>query len=130
MASCIATLASRAWSSYRDRQPAMYFRLGGGTLKGISKPGFIVWSRVFIMDGKLHCDLGVARVVELPRSATRDVFSTRRRHVKRHQQTRIHRLEPRVHHGWQVALRPWRRARGRVTEIGNPRCIFDSAAAR
>ena len=41
----------------------MYFRLGGGTLKGISKPGHIVWSRVFVMDGKLHCDLGVAEVV-------------------------------------------------------------------
>src|SRR5262245_3418909 len=30
-----------------ERQPPMYFRLGGGTLKGISKPGEIVWSRVF-----------------------------------------------------------------------------------
>ena len=28
-----------------ERQPPMYFRLGGGTLKGISKPGEIVWSR-------------------------------------------------------------------------------------
>ena len=53
-----------------ERQPPMYFRLGGGTLKGISKPGHIVWSRVFIMDGKLHCDLGVARVVKLPREET------------------------------------------------------------
>jgi hypothetical protein len=53
-----------------ERQPPMYFRLGGGTLKGISKPGHIVWSRIFIMDGKLHCDLGVARVVELPRKET------------------------------------------------------------
>ncbi|HTF28191.1 MAG TPA: hypothetical protein VK625_05060, partial [Flavitalea sp.] len=25
-----------------DRQPSMYFRLGGGSLKGISKPGYIV----------------------------------------------------------------------------------------
>ena len=53
-----------------ERQPPMYFRLGGGTLKGISKPGHIVWSRVFVMDGKLHCDLGVAEVVELPRAET------------------------------------------------------------
>jgi hypothetical protein len=53
-----------------ERQPPMYFRLGGGTLKGISKPGHIVWSRVFIMDGRLHCDLGVAKVVELPREET------------------------------------------------------------
>ena len=53
-----------------ERQPPMYFRLGGGTLKGISKPGPIVWSRVFIMDGRLHCDLGVAKVVKLPRAET------------------------------------------------------------
>src|SRR5258707_5455129 len=53
-----------------ERQPPMYFRLGGGTIKGISKPGHIVWSRVFIMDGKLHCDLGVAEVVKLPDEET------------------------------------------------------------
>jgi hypothetical protein len=53
-----------------ERQPAMYFRLGGGTVKGISKPGSIVWSRVFIMDGKLHCDLGVGKVVALPPKET------------------------------------------------------------
>jgi hypothetical protein len=53
-----------------ERQPAMYFRLGGGTVKGISKPGWIVWSRVFVMDGKLHCDLGVAEVVALPQKET------------------------------------------------------------
>jgi hypothetical protein len=48
----------------------MYFRLGGGTIKGVSKPGNIVWSRVFVMDGKLHCDLGVAEVVKLPEKET------------------------------------------------------------
>jgi hypothetical protein len=53
-----------------ERQPPMYFRLGGGTLKGISRPGEIVWSRVFTMDGKLHADLGRATVVELPREET------------------------------------------------------------
>jgi len=53
-----------------ERQPPMYFRLGGGTMKGISKPGHIVWSRIFIMDGRLHCDLGVAKVVALPRAET------------------------------------------------------------
>ena len=49
-----------------ERQPAMYFRLGGGTLKGISKPGEIVWSRVYVMDSALHVDIGRATVVELP----------------------------------------------------------------
>lgn len=53
-----------------ERQPPMYFRLGGGTLKGISKPGEIVWSRVFVMDGQLHADLGRATVVELPQEET------------------------------------------------------------
>ncbi len=53
-----------------ERQPAMYFRLGGGTLKGISKPGEIVWSRVFIEGGRLKMDLGRAGVVELPLKET------------------------------------------------------------
>jgi hypothetical protein len=53
-----------------ERQPPMYFRLGGGTIKGISKPGHVVWSRVFIMNAKLHCDLGVAEVVSLPQKET------------------------------------------------------------
>lgn len=53
-----------------ERQPAMYFRLGGGSLKGISKPGWIVWSRVYVVAGKLRCDIGVASVVELPKEET------------------------------------------------------------
>ena len=31
-----------------ERQPNMYFPLGGGTCKGVSKPGEIVWSRIFV----------------------------------------------------------------------------------
>ncbi len=53
-----------------ERQPPMYFRLGGGTIKGVSKPGPIVWSRVFVMNGKLHCDLGVGESVKLPDAET------------------------------------------------------------
>jgi hypothetical protein len=53
-----------------ERQPPMYFRLGGGTLKGISKPGAIVWSRVYVQDNTLHVDLGRATVVTLPREET------------------------------------------------------------
>ena len=49
-----------------ERQPAMYFPKGGGTIKGESKPGEIVWSRIYIMNGKLHCDLGRGTVVSLP----------------------------------------------------------------
>ncbi len=53
-----------------ERQPPMYFRLGGGSLKGISKPGEIVWSRIFVEEGRLRADLGRARVVELPLEET------------------------------------------------------------
>ncbi|MCS7043389.1 MAG: fucose isomerase [Bryobacteraceae bacterium] len=53
-----------------ERQPPMYFRLGGGTVKGISKPGEIVWSRIFVDAGVLRADLGRAKVVELPREET------------------------------------------------------------
>jgi L-fucose isomerase-like protein len=53
-----------------DRQPGMYFRLGGGTLKGVSKPGWIVWSRVFIEDRRLKCDIGIGEVVPLPERET------------------------------------------------------------
>ncbi len=53
-----------------ERQPYMYFKLGGGTLKGISKVGEIVWSRIFMEDGKLKMDLGRAGVVALPAEET------------------------------------------------------------
>jgi hypothetical protein len=53
-----------------ERQPPMYFRLGGGTVKGVSKPGEIVWSRVFVGGGRLCADLGRAKVVALPHAET------------------------------------------------------------
>jgi hypothetical protein len=52
------------------RQPAMYFKLGGGTLRGIAKTGEIVWSRVFVENGKLKMDLGRAKVIALPAEET------------------------------------------------------------
>ncbi len=57
------------------RQPFMYFRLGGSTLRGIARPGEIVWSRVWVdgsggRGGRLCMDLGRAGVVELPRDET------------------------------------------------------------
>jgi L-fucose isomerase-like protein len=36
----------------------------------VSRPGEIVWSRVFIMDGRLHADIGRGTVVELPAEET------------------------------------------------------------
>ncbi|MCC7437720.1 MAG: fucose isomerase [Armatimonadetes bacterium] len=55
-----------------QRQPPMYFRLGGGSLKGISKPGWVVWSRVFVANGRLNFDTGLAEVVELPEEETEE----------------------------------------------------------
>lgn len=54
------------------RQPGMYFRLGGGTCRGISKPGYVVWSRVYVEGGKLKFDTGIADVVGLPEVETED----------------------------------------------------------
>ncbi|MFG0261150.1 MAG: L-fucose/L-arabinose isomerase family protein [Novipirellula sp. JB048] len=48
------------------RQPPMYFPSGGSTIRGISRPGEVVWSRVYIEQGRLKMDLGRATAVELP----------------------------------------------------------------
>jgi len=53
-----------------ERQPPMYFRLGGGTLKGVCKPGDVVWSRIFTEGGKLHVDMGRATAIALPEAET------------------------------------------------------------
>ena len=52
------------------RQNPVFFPAGGSTIKGVSKPGEIVWSRVFIAQGKLNLDIGRASVVELPEEET------------------------------------------------------------
>lgn len=49
-----------------ERQPAMFFKLGGGTLKGESKPGELVWSRIFVEADALHMDIGRGAAVSLP----------------------------------------------------------------
>jgi hypothetical protein len=58
-----------------ERQPPMYFRLGGGTLTGVCKPGDVIWSRVFVEDDELHADIGRATAVELPEEETRRRWS-------------------------------------------------------
>ncbi|QYK41735.1 MAG: fucose isomerase [Paracoccaceae bacterium] len=52
------------------RQPAMFFRKGGGTLRGVARPGETVWSRIFVMEGRLHMDLGRGSAVSLPQAET------------------------------------------------------------
>jgi len=69
-----AVPASHIAGGYRkgtsERQPPMYFRLGGGTLKGICKPGEVIWSRVFVENNELHADIGRASAVALPEAET------------------------------------------------------------
>lgn len=55
-----------------ERQPPMYFPLGGSTIKGLSKPGWVVWSRIFVARGRLHCDIGLGESVEVPRELAED----------------------------------------------------------
>ncbi len=52
------------------RQPAMFFPNGGSTLQGVSKPGEIVWSRIYVADNALHMDIGRGGVVALPEEET------------------------------------------------------------
>lgn len=62
---------AKGWADAEGfRQPAMYFPSGGSTIRGISKPGSVVWSRVFIEDGQLKMDIGRASAIELPREET------------------------------------------------------------
>ena len=53
-----------------ERQPPMYFKRGGSTLKGVSRPGEIVWSRIYVAEGSLYMDIGRGGVVELPPEET------------------------------------------------------------
>jgi len=53
------------------RQPKMYFPKGGSTVHGVSKPGEIVWSRLYVFGGELHVDIGRATIVTLPQAEVR-----------------------------------------------------------
>jgi hypothetical protein len=54
-----------------ERQPAMYFRRGGSTIKGLSRPGEIVWSRIYVEGDALHMDVGRGGVVRLTEQESR-----------------------------------------------------------
>src|ERR1017187_6198292 len=87
-----------------ERQPPMYFRLGGGTIKGVSKPGEIVWSRIYVEGGTLHADIGRAKAIDLDRKSTRLNSSHRCISyavfcLKKKQQTRVY---PRTCQGTRV----------------------------
>jgi len=53
------------------RQDPVFFPAGGSTVNGVSRPGEVVLSRVYIADGVLQADLLRASVVELPEAETR-----------------------------------------------------------
>jgi len=52
------------------RQSPVFFPAGGSTINGVSHPGEIVWSRVYVAQGGLHLDIGRGKVVELPEADT------------------------------------------------------------
>ncbi|WP_458042822.1 MULTISPECIES: fucose isomerase [Bacteria] len=53
------------------RQGHVFFPAGGATINGVSKPGEVVLSRVFIADGILQVDIFRGTVVELPADETK-----------------------------------------------------------
>ena len=52
------------------RQGPVFFPAGGSTVNGVSKPGEVVISRVFIADGILQADIFRGTVIELPEEET------------------------------------------------------------
>jgi len=52
------------------RQGHVFFPAGGATINGVSKPGEVVLSRVFIADGVLQVDIFRGSVIELPEEET------------------------------------------------------------
>lgn len=53
------------------RQPPTSFTMGGGTLRGVSKPGEFVWSRTYVENGRLWTDIGRGRSIALPEQEVR-----------------------------------------------------------
>ncbi|QXT63723.1 hypothetical protein [Tessaracoccus palaemonis] len=52
------------------RQDPVFFPAGGSTINGVSKPGDVVLSRVYIADGVLQVDIFRGTVIELPAEET------------------------------------------------------------
>ena len=52
------------------RQPAMFFAKGGGSLRGVAKPGEIVWSRLYVEQNALRLDIGLGHVCSLTEAET------------------------------------------------------------
>ncbi len=52
------------------RQDPVFFPAGGSTINGVSKPGELVLSRVFLADGQLQVDIFRGSAIELPEAET------------------------------------------------------------
>lgn len=67
--------ASHLADGYRSaegwRQGHVFFPAGGATLKGVSRPGEVVWSRVYIEHGALNVDIGRGSALKLPEDEVR-----------------------------------------------------------
>ncbi len=70
-----AHLAGGYAGAVGQRQPAMYFPMGGSTIKGVSRPGPVVWSRIFVQKNRLNCDIGLGEAVALPDAITQEHWS-------------------------------------------------------
>jgi L-fucose isomerase-like protein len=53
-----------------ERQPPMYFPRGGATIKGVGRPGEIVWSRIYVDANALWMDIGRGGALRLPAEET------------------------------------------------------------
>jgi hypothetical protein len=53
------------------RQGTVFFPAGGATVNGVSRPGEVVLSRIFIAEGVVQADVFRGSVVELPEAETR-----------------------------------------------------------
>lgn len=64
------------WNGWKNttvnRQPPMYFPLGGGTCSGVSKAGTITWARFYEQHGALGMDCGMGEVIDMPQEEVQD----------------------------------------------------------
>jgi L-fucose isomerase-like protein len=54
----------------------MYFPRGGSSVKGTSRPGEIVWSRIYVHENSLHMDIGRGGVVKLTEATMKHIWDS------------------------------------------------------
>lgn len=58
-----------------ERQPYDYFPENGICTKGTTKPGEIIWSRIYINEGEMSMDIGRGAAIELPEEESDKVWA-------------------------------------------------------